>query len=265
MSLITSSTLYLTSNSFGYLIFSVNNPNNVTLITNVMITSPPSPVNTYKPMIYFEPPNETLTLSPGTSTVKVYFFTNATVASGQGDIYLYNSPSTAITLGYNVIPAQIGILNATYYINGNYTVINAYVNNIGVIQSTLSGLTGAAYINYSTYTITTLGINITSPVIRLLPRITVLAPRWALVNVTITLSSPKTCSSFPVFYGGKFYVNNTYVGSVLVPCNSEGIAWNAMNITYRDYHVTLSITNTTITATINIIPPSINVVITCGI
>ncbi len=262
MSLITSSTLYLTSNSFGYLIFSVNNPNNVTLITNVMITSPPSPVNTYKPMIYFEPPNETLTLSPGTSTVKVYFFTNATVASGQGgDIYLYNSPSTAITLGYNVIPAQIGILNATYYINGNYTVINAYANNIGgVIQSILSGLTGAAYINYSTYTITTLGINITSPVIRLLPRITVLAPRWALVNVTITLSSPKTCSSFPVFYDGKFYVNNTYVGSVLVPCNSEGIAWNAMNITYRDYHVTLSITNTTITATINIIPPSINVV-----
>ncbi|GAB6948347.1 hypothetical protein JCM16161A_24770 [Vulcanisaeta sp. JCM 16161] len=260
MSLITSSTLYLTSNSFGYLLFSVNNPNNVTLITETMISSPPSPVNTYKPMIYFEPPNETLTLNPGTSIIRVYFFTNATVSSGQGDIYLYNSPSTAITLGYNVIPAQVGISNATYYINGNYTVVNAYVNNIGTIRSTIRGLTGTVYVNYSTYVITALNINITSPTINLIPRIIVLAPRWALINATISLSTPKACQGFPVFYDGQFYVNNTYIGNVLVPCNGEGITWNVINTTYTGYHVTLSITNTTIMARVNIVPPSINVI-----
>ncbi|WP_237699703.1 hypothetical protein [Vulcanisaeta moutnovskia] len=260
MSLITSSTLYLTSNSLGYLVFSVNNPNNMTLITNVMITSPPSPTNMYKPMIYFEPSNETLTLSPGASTVRVYFFTNATVSSSQGDIYLYNSPSTAITLGYNVVPVQVGITNATYYLNDNYTVINTYIINVGVLQSMIRGLAGSVYVNYSTYTITVIKVNITSPTIKLLPRITVLAPHWALINATIELMTPKSCPNYPVFYKGVLYVNNTYVGSVLVPCNSESITWGLLNMTYTKYYIVLSITNTTINTGISIVYPLINVI-----
>ncbi|WP_054842394.1 hypothetical protein [Vulcanisaeta distributa] len=204
--------------------------------------------------------NETLTLSPGESVISVYFFTNATVSSGQGDIYLYNSPSTAISVGYNVVPAQVGVLNATYYINGNYTVVNVYVNNVGITQSMLKGLAGTVYVNYSTYVITTLDINISSPAIKLLPRITVLAPHWALVNVTINLLAPKTCPSFSVFYNGEFYVNNTYIGGVLIPCNGEGVAWNVINVTYTGYYITLSITNTTITTRIGIVFPSINLV-----
>ncbi|WP_243669645.1 hypothetical protein [Vulcanisaeta sp. JCM 16161] len=154
----------------------------------------------------------------------------------------------------------MGISNATYYINGNYTVVNAYVNNIGTIRSTIRGLTGTVYVNYSTYVITALNINITSPTINLIPRIIVLAPRWALINATISLSTPKACQGFPVFYDGQFYVNNTYIGNVLVPCNGEGITWNVINTTYTGYHVTLSITNTTIMARVNIVPPSINVI-----
>jgi hypothetical protein len=111
MNLLTQSTLYLTSNSFGYLVLSVNNPNNnIAIITNVQVSSPPSPINIYKPMIYFEPPNETVLLNPGQTIIKFYFFTNSTVGSGQGDLYLYNSPSTALSLGYNVVPPRLVLL-----------------------------------------------------------------------------------------------------------------------------------------------------------
>ena len=260
MSLITSSTLYLTSNSFGYLVFSISNPNNVVLITNIMISSPPSPVNSLKPMIYFQPGNETVTLSPGETTVKIYFFTNSTVASGQGDIYLYNSPSTALTLGYNIVPAQVGVSNATYYINGNYTVVNAYVSGIGSVRSVVAGLSGAVYVNYSTYTITMLTINITSPTIDLVPRIITVAPRWVLINATIGVYSPTTCPGYPVTYSGEFYVNNNYVGSATVQCGKAEFTWGVLNLTYTGNKLTLTISNSSITTSLSIVPPRITVI-----
>ncbi|WP_054849396.1 hypothetical protein [Vulcanisaeta sp. JCM 14467] len=260
ISLITSSTLYLTSDSFGYLVFSINNPNNVILITDVIVSSPPSPTNPFKPMIYFQPGNETVTLNPGTNTVKVYFFTNSTVTSGQGDIYLYNSPSTAITLGYNVVPAQVDISDATYYINGNYTVINAYVSGISSIQSVVAGLSGAVYVNYSTYTITVLIINITPPTIDLIPSIITIAPHWVLVNATIGIYSPTTCPGYPVTYSGEFYVNNNYVGSATVQCGKAKFIWGVLNLTYTGNKLTLTISNSSITTSLGIVPPRITVI-----
>ncbi|WP_243666284.1 hypothetical protein [Vulcanisaeta sp. JCM 16159] len=259
-SLVTTTTLYLTSNSFGNLVISVNNPNSVTLVTDMLITSPPSPINPYKPMIYFEPPNTTLILGPGTSTIKINFVVNSTVSNGQGDIYIYNSPSTALSLGYDVVPVQVSIINATYYINGNYTIVDTYVNDVGKMNFVIGGFTGTVYINYSTYTITTLKIGVVSPTVRLLPEIVLLAPSWALVNTTIELMTPNSCPSFPVFYYGEFYVNNTYVGSKLVSCGSIGVVWNLLNETYTGQYMVLSVAGMNIMANISIVPPLINVV-----
>jgi len=260
MNLLTQSTLYLTSNSFGYIILSVNNPNNnIVIITNVQVSSPPSPINIYKPMIYFEPPNETVLLNPGQTIIKFYFFTNSTVGSGQGDLYLYNSPSTALSLGYNVVPAQVGIVNATYYLNGNYTVVTTYVSGLGTMTATVDGLSGQVYVNYSTYTITTLSINLPSPSIALIPRVALLAPRWVLINTTVTLTAQE-CPSYPVFYRAVIYVNNSEIGSISTPCGESGFVQGMLNMTYTGQSITLVISGTTIMSTIVFAPPSMSVV-----
>ncbi len=259
MSLITSSTLYLTSSSLGYLIITINNPNkNIIIISEVQVTSPPSPTNMYKPMIYFEPPNETVTLNPGQSIVKIYFFTNSTISSGQGDIYLYNSPTTALSLGYSVIPAQVGIVNATYYLNDNYTVVNVYISGVGTVTSSMNGLSGSVYVNYSTYTIAILKVNITKPTIELIPNVYLLAPTWALINATVKLGST-TCPGYLTFYEASIYINGTYIGSMDVPCNSSSTVRGTINATYTGHYLVLSITNTTISARLVLSPPTIQV------
>ncbi|WP_243675031.1 hypothetical protein [Vulcanisaeta distributa] len=63
-----------------------------------------------------------------------------------------------------------------------------------------------------------------------------------------------------MFYYGEFYVNNTYVGSKLVPCGSIGVVWNLLNETYTGQYMVLSVAGMNIMANISIVPPLINVV-----
>jgi hypothetical protein len=261
ISLITQPTLYLTGNSSGYLVLSIDNPNpSISIVTRVAVSSPPSPTNTYEPMIHFEPANETVLLNPGqTVTVKFYFFTNSTISSGQGYVYLYNGPTTALTLSYSVTPAQVNIVNAEYYLNGNSTIVNVYINNVGEEQLTVSGLSGLAYINYSTYTITVLRINLAPPIITLTPKVVLLAPGWAIINVTVTLTSQK-CPGYPVLYRAVFSINNTYIGDVEAPCGASGYVQGVLNVTYTGQLITLTLTGTTIESTVVLTPPRISVV-----
>ncbi len=177
MSIITPpQTLYLTSNSFGYMVVGVNNPNDVQVITTIMMSSPPSPANPFKPMIYFMPGNESVTLDPGQNSIRFYFMVNSTVVNGQGDVYLYVSPSTAESIVYSIVPIQVSIASVNYDISRNYTMVNVQASNIGSLTTGFPGLSGTVYVNYSTYTVATFSINIPSPNLTLSPQILEVAP-----------------------------------------------------------------------------------------
>ncbi|WP_238375004.1 hypothetical protein [Vulcanisaeta thermophila] len=251
------STLYLTTGSYGYVPVAINNPNNAYVITSVQVTSPPSPTNTYQPMIYFENPNMTVTLKPGQNTVNLYFTVNGQVAQGQGVIYIRISPGGSLSLGYSVVPVQVGIVSAVYNYSGNNTVVKVYVSSLGTFTYSLTGLKGTVYINYTTYVVTRLDISIPNFSITFTPTVELMAPNWVLLNTTMYFSTMGACPGYPVYYNIPITVNGTSITTETLNCGVNYTTWFPLNETYEGGVLTLVINNANYE--IPMIKPTINV------
>ncbi|WP_342783982.1 hypothetical protein [Thermofilum sp.] len=229
LSWVTQTPLYLTGNGYGFIVLSINNPSQVSIETNVAAVSP---MNGSTPVLAFQNPNMTVTFPPGQSTLQFSFNVNGFVSQGDGYIYLYTGPNDKLSTSFQVKPASISILSASYDTSIDKTNIQVAVQPAGITQSIdIKGTSGSLQVKLSTYTVGTLAFSIPSPNVVLQASPQIVAPLWFTASLQATLTVSGQCPSFPVDYRIQLKVNGTEVGGKVFKCGETASLSNTLNLT----------------------------------
>ena len=226
---VTQTPLYLTNNGFGSLVLSVNNPNQVAIET---IVAAAPPMNGSTPVLAFQHLNMTVSLPPGQSTLQFSFNVNGFVSQGEGYIHLYTGPSDRLSTSFQVRPAAVSILSASYDSSTDTTNVQVAIQPAGVTQSvSIRGTSGTLQVKLSTYTVGTVAFAIPSLVVVLQASPQIVAPLWFTASLQATMTTSGPCPSFPADYRVQLRVNGTDVGGRVYRCGETASLSYTLNLT----------------------------------
>ncbi len=256
---VTQTPLYLTNNGSGSIVLSVNNPSQVAVEVIVAVVSP---MNGSTPVLAFQHPNMTVSFPPGQSTLQFDFTVNGFVSQGEGYIYLYTGPNTRLTTSFQVKPATVSILSASYDSSTDTTNMQVAIQPAGVTQSiSMRSTPGMLQVKLSTYTVGTVAFAIPSPVVVLQASPQIVAPSWFTASLQATMTTSGSCPSFPVDYRMQLRVNGTHVGGQVYRCGETVSLSCTLNLTrtLADTYTLVANNNPFWATKVRIQPPNIQV------